>query len=150
MSAGIWRYAAHGNSITSSRVHPGKMTRGTVKPLKKTVSVKAMVAGPVASSSQKAVLATRKRTATVAFTLTVFFSGFTVPLVIFPGWTRELVMLLPWAAYLQIPADIWLGQRQGWALVGGLALQAGWAAVLLGVCWLVLRQATRKVVVQGG
>ena len=88
--------------------------------------------------------------ATIAFTLTVFFSGFTVPLVIFPGWTRELVMLLPWAAYLQIPADIWLGQRQGWSLVGGLALQAGWAAVLLGVCWLVLRQATRKVVVQGG
>ena len=43
-----------------------------------------------------------------------------------------------------------LGQRQGWSLVGGLALQAGWAAVLLGVCWLVLRQATRKVVVQGG
>ena len=88
--------------------------------------------------------------ATIAFTLTVFFSGFTVPLVIFPGWTRDVVMALPWAAYLQIPADIWLGQREGWGLVGGLALQAGWAVVLLGVCALVLRQATRKVVVQGG
>jgi ABC-2 type transport system permease protein len=88
--------------------------------------------------------------ATVAFTLTVFFSGFTVPLVIFPGWTRDVVLSLPWASYLQIPADIWLGKRAGWELVGGLALQAGWAAAMLGVCWWVLRRATHKVVVQGG
>jgi ABC-2 type transport system permease protein len=87
---------------------------------------------------------------TVLFMLTVFFSGFTVPLVIFPGWTRDVVLALPWASYLQVPADIWLGKRAGWDLLGGLALQVGWAAVLFAVCWWVLRQATRKVVVQGG
>jgi ABC-2 type transport system permease protein len=87
---------------------------------------------------------------TVMVLLAAFFSGLTVPLVIFPGWTRDVVMLLPWAAYLQIPADIWLGQRAGWEVVGGLALQMAWALVLLGACWLVLRRATDKVVVQGG
>ena len=64
--------------------------------------------------------------------LAAFFSGLTVPLVIFPGWTRDVVMLLPWATYIQIPADIWLGKRAGWELVGGLALTAGWAVLLLG------------------
>ena len=49
-----------------------------------------------------------------------------------------------------MPADIWLGKREGWDLVAGLAFGVGWAVVLFGVCWLVLRQATRKVVVQGG
>jgi ABC-2 type transport system permease protein len=88
--------------------------------------------------------------ATIAFTLTVFFSGFTVPLVIFPGWTRDVVLALPWAGYLQVTADIWLGKRAGWELVGGLALQLGWIAVLFAACWWVLRRATRKVVVQGG
>jgi ABC-2 type transport system permease protein len=87
---------------------------------------------------------------TLLFVLSAFFSGLTVPLVIFPGWTRDVVLALPWAAYLQVPADLWLGKRTGWEAVGGLALSLGWAAVLLGVCWLVLRQATRRVVVQGG
>jgi ABC-2 type transport system permease protein len=82
--------------------------------------------------------------------LATFLTGLTVPLVIFPGWTRDVVMVLPWAAYIQIPADIWLGQRAGWAAIGGLALQAAWALVLLGICQLVLRRATDKVVVQGG
>jgi len=80
----------------------------------------------------------------------MFLSGLMVPLVIFPGWTRAVAMALPWSAYLQVPADLWLGQRTGWAAVGGLAFQAGWAVVLLLVCAAVLRLAERRVVVQGG
>ncbi len=82
--------------------------------------------------------------------LAIFFSGLALPLVIFPGPLRDVAMLLPWASFLQTPADIWLGHRAGWDLIGGLGLQVGWAVVLLGVCGLVLRAATRKVVVQGG
>jgi ABC-2 type transport system permease protein len=87
---------------------------------------------------------------TLAFLLSSFCGGLTVPLVIFPGWTRDLVMALPWAAYLQVPADIWLGKREGWEAMAGLGFGIAWAVVLLGCCWLVLRTATRKVVVQGG
>ena len=82
--------------------------------------------------------------------LAIFFSGLALPLVIFPGPLRDVALLLPWASFLQTPADIWLGQRAGWELVGGIALQTGWAVVLLGACALVLSAATRKVVVQGG
>lgn len=82
--------------------------------------------------------------------LAIFLSGMAVPLVIFPDGLRQVALALPWAAYLQTPADIWLGHRDGWSLLGGLAAQAGWAVVLLGCCALTLRAATRKVVVQGG
>jgi hypothetical protein len=34
--------------------------------------------------------------------------------------------------------------------VAGLAFGAGWAALLLAACWVVLGRATHKVVVQGG
>jgi len=87
---------------------------------------------------------------TIMFVLAAFFSGMTVPLVIFPGWLGDLAMALPWAAYLQVPADIWLGKRTGIDLLAGLGFQALWAAALLGLCAVVLRIATRKVVVQGG
>jgi ABC-2 type transport system permease protein len=82
--------------------------------------------------------------------LAMFLSGLVVPLVLFPGWARDLAMALPWAAFLQVPADIWLGQREGWAAVRGLAFQAVWAMALLVACRLVLDRARRKVVVQGG
>jgi ABC-2 type transport system permease protein len=75
----------------------------------------------------------------IAAVLAMFFCGLVVPLVIFPGWTRDLAMALPWAAYLQVPADIWLGHRSGLDAVLGLAFQAAWAVVLLGVVSLVLR-----------
>ena len=80
----------------------------------------------------------------------LFLSGMVLPLVIFPGWLREVALALPWASYLQTPADIWLGHREGWSLLGGLGLQVLWAVVLLAVCQAVLLAATRKVVVQGG
>lgn len=86
----------------------------------------------------------------LALVFAVFFSGLMVPLVLFPGWTRDVVTALPWSAFIQVPIDIWLGQRSGAEVVSGLAFQAGWCVVLLGLCRLVLRLADRKVVVQGG
>jgi ABC-2 type transport system permease protein len=88
--------------------------------------------------------------ANLAMLFAVFFSGLAVPLVLFPGWTRDVAMLLPWSAFVQVPADIWLGQRTGMRVLGGVAFQAGWAAMLLLVAGGVLRLAKRKVVVQGG
>jgi ABC-2 type transport system permease protein len=80
----------------------------------------------------------------------VFFSGLTLPLVLFPGWFGVLARALPWAAYLQAPADLWLGKHHGWGVVGTLGLQALWAGLLLVVCRLLLSLAERRVVVQGG
>jgi ABC-2 type transport system permease protein len=88
--------------------------------------------------------------AMLASTAAVFFSGLTVPLVLFPGWFGDLAMALPWAAYVQAPADLWLGKHHGWGVLGTLGLQLLWALVLLAGCHLLLGVAERKVVVQGG
>jgi viologen exporter family transport system permease protein len=80
----------------------------------------------------------------------VFFSGLVVPLVLFPGWTRDVATALPWASYLQVPADIWLGKDSGFEVVKAIAFQVGWTTVLMAACHLVLQRARRRVVVQGG
>ncbi len=80
----------------------------------------------------------------------IFFSGMMLPLVLFPGWLGTLAQALPWAAIMQVPNDIWLGQYDGWALLGALGFQLLWVALLMALCEAVLRAATRKVVVQGG
>jgi ABC-2 type transport system permease protein len=80
----------------------------------------------------------------------IFFSGMMLPLVLFPGWLRTLAEALPWSAFIQVPIDIWLGERDGWGLLGSLAFQALWVVILLACCHAVLKAATRKVVVQGG
>jgi len=80
----------------------------------------------------------------------IFLSGMTLPLVIFPEPLRSIALALPWASYLQTPADIWLGHRTGTGVLTGLGVQLLWIAVLLGLCQVVLDAATRKVVVQGG
>jgi ABC-2 type transport system permease protein len=80
----------------------------------------------------------------------IFFSGMALPLVIFPEPWRTVALALPWASYLQTPADIWLGKREGADLLLGLAQQGLWIGVLLLAAHVVLRLATRKVVVQGG
>ena len=82
----------------------------------------------------------------VALTVSLFFSGMILPLTFFPGWLRELARVLPFASFLQTPVDVWLGQYHAWQL----ALQVGWAVVLLALGRLVLRRATQRVVVQGG
>src|SRR6476661_5510323 len=79
----------------------------------------------------------------------IFFSGMMLPLVLFPGWLGTLARVLPWASYVQVPADIWLGKHTGTGLLAALGFQVLWAVVLLAACHGVLRLATRKVVVQG-
>ena len=87
---------------------------------------------------------------TLSGVVAIFLSGMTLPLVIFPEPLRSIALALPWASYLQTPADIWLGHRTGAGIVSGLALQVLWIVVLLALCQAVMGAATRKVVVQGG
>lgn len=86
----------------------------------------------------------------LAVTLAQFFGGLIVPLVLFPGGLGALARALPWAATMQIPADIWLGQHRGAGLLWALGQQALWALALLGAGRLVGAAAYRRVVVQGG
>lgn len=80
----------------------------------------------------------------------IFFTGMALPLVIFPEPLRSIALALPWASYLQTPADIWLGKDTGADLWLALGQQALWLGVLFAGCHVVLAAATRKMVVQGG
>ncbi|MEU4326816.1 ABC transporter permease [Nonomuraea dietziae] len=84
---------------------------------------------------------------TVSLVLTTFFSGMMVPLSIFPGWLGDLASALPWAAMVQVPADVYLGKAD---LADALAFQALWAAVLLGLGAIATQAIRHKVVIQGG
>ncbi len=80
----------------------------------------------------------------------MFFSGMVLPLRVFPGALGEVAQLLPWAAVLQVPADVLVGARSGDAVLRGLLFQAAWGGALLALGRLVQAAATRKVVVHGG
>nr|WP_239158316.1 ABC-2 family transporter protein [Streptomyces sp. SID13726] len=77
----------------------------------------------------------------------VFFSGMVLPLNAFPGEFGEIVRVLPWAALIQMPADVLMGETDP---LGAFAFQAVWAVALLAAGRLLQRAATRRVVVQGG
>jgi ABC-2 type transport system permease protein len=86
----------------------------------------------------------------LADAVALFFSGMTLPLVLFPGWLGTLAEILPWAGMMQVPADLWLGRHVGPEILAYLGFQVAWIVVLLAGCHVVLRAATRKVVLQGG
>ncbi|GLZ12841.1 ABC transporter permease [Actinomadura sp. NBRC 104425] len=88
--------------------------------------------------------------AAVALVMSLFFSGMILPLVAFPGLLGEVARALPWAALVQVPADVFLGKRTGADLAAALAFQAGWAAVLLAAGRLLTAAARRRLVVHGG
>ena len=82
--------------------------------------------------------------------LLMFFSGFLLPLAFFPPVLQAIARVLPFQAITGLPAQVFLGQIRGEALLQTLLLQIFWAVVLALLALLVLRAAMRKVVIQGG
>lgn len=78
-----------------------------------------------------------------------FFGGLLVPLVLFPPWLEAIARALPFAAMVQVPAELIMGVYDGPAW-RALATQAAWAVTLLVLGRVMLASATRKVVIQGG
>jgi ABC-2 type transport system permease protein len=76
-----------------------------------------------------------------------FFSGLLVPLAFFPEWLRVVAEWLPFRAMVMVPVEVFLGQRP---IGNALAIQLGWAIVMLLLGRLLLDLSVRKVVVQGG
>jgi ABC-2 type transport system permease protein len=74
----------------------------------------------------------------------------TLPIVVFPDWLATIAQLLPFAATLQTPIDVFLNVSTGTDLALAIGVQAVWAALLLAIGQFVTRLATRKVVVAGG
>ncbi|MDQ3779531.1 MAG: ABC-2 family transporter protein, partial [Chloroflexota bacterium] len=74
-------------------------------------------------------------------------SGLLIPLTFFPPALQMLANLLPFRAFVMVPAEVLLGQR---SIATALAIQLFWAVALLLLGQVLLAAAVRRVVVQGG
>lgn len=86
----------------------------------------------------------------LSMTVAVLFSGFLVPIAMWPDGLREIGYLSPFAAMVAIPIDVFLGKLRGADLLAALALQLFWVFAMLALGRLMLGAALHKLVVQGG
>ncbi len=85
-----------------------------------------------------------------AFALALFTSGFMMPLRFFPDWFVRFCYALPFPSTVNAIIETYLGVLQGPALLKALAVQAAWAAALIGLGQVVLRLGLRRLVIAGG
>ncbi len=85
-----------------------------------------------------------------AFGLSWTFSGFFMPLALFPDWLAKFSRLTPFGASLYIPIQIFLGNVQGTALLESLLIQVTWVIILIALDHIILARGIRKLVIQGG
>jgi ABC-2 type transport system permease protein len=85
-----------------------------------------------------------------AFGLSWIFSGFFIPLALFPDWIAQLSRLTPWGSSLYIPIEIFLSVVQGPALIHHLLIQLFWVITLIIFGHIILSLGIHKLVIQGG
>jgi ABC-2 type transport system permease protein len=92
------------------------------------------------------------RGVTMAWTFgTSALAGLAFPLHVLPHWlTLAIWVATPFPSMLQAPLDVIVERGSTPYLLGVVAGQVAWAAVLLGLCWYVQRRAMAKLVIQGG
>jgi len=86
----------------------------------------------------------------VLMPLVVVFSGSLVPLDFFPDTVRPFLHLQPLAGLVDIPFRIYFADISGIAAIEGLALQAGWTLVMIGLGRLVMARMMHHLDMQGG
>ena len=82
--------------------------------------------------------------------LVVVFSGSLVPLDFFPDAMHPFLHLQPLAGLVDIPFRIYFADLHGTAALKGLALQAGWALVLIALGRAAMARMMRRLEMQGG
>jgi ABC-2 type transport system permease protein len=86
----------------------------------------------------------------VGVTVSLFFSGYIVPVRFFPDWLRTIAHATPFPSIVQLPADVFVGAATGADIIVTLAIQAAWGVLLLGLSYAVLTLGAKRLVVQGG
>ena len=86
----------------------------------------------------------------VAATLADFLAGATIPLPFFPATLRKIVELLPFASMQNMPLRIYTGNIAGTEALCGILLQVFWLVVLVLIGKALMKNALKRVVVQGG
>jgi ABC-2 type transport system permease protein len=82
--------------------------------------------------------------------LVIVFSGSLLPLNFFPDALRPFLHVQPLAGLVDIPFRIYFADLRGGAALQGLALQAGWTLLLVGVGRFAMERMMRRLEMQGG
>jgi ABC-2 type transport system permease protein len=79
----------------------------------------------------------------LAIALELLLSGRLVPLTVMPGWAEDIAAVLPFQWTFYFPIWTLVGDFSTAELLGGLAMQALWVAILTGLAMVVWRFAIR-------
>lgn len=79
-----------------------------------------------------------------------FFSGFLMPLRLFPEWLQKIAMYTPFPYMLDTPVEIYMGLRSPSNILQSLSIQIVWIIILVVLAQLVLKRGTRRLVILGG
>jgi ABC-2 type transport system permease protein len=82
--------------------------------------------------------------------LVIVFSGSLLPLDFYPDAWRPFLHVQPFAGLVDIPFRIYFADLKGAAALRGLALQAGWTLLLIGLGRLAMERVMRRLEMQGG
>lgn len=88
--------------------------------------------------------------ARIAFTVSQLFSGFLMPMRLYPDWFVELCHLTPFPAMFNTSVELYLGILSGQDLWLALLNQVIWFVILAAAAQLVLLAGVRRLVIQGG
>jgi ABC-2 type transport system permease protein len=80
----------------------------------------------------------------LAIALELLLSGRLVPLPLMPGWAEDVAKVLPFQWTFYFPIQSLVGDFSRSELLGGLAIQALWIAVLTGMAMVFFRLAVRR------
>ncbi len=78
------------------------------------------------------------------------FSGYLVPLALFPAWLRRVAELTPFPYLQSLPTELLLGRIAPAAALRPLLFQSTWAATALVVLLLLWRDAEKRFAAYGG
>ncbi|HPH94794.1 MAG TPA: ABC-2 family transporter protein [Anaerolineaceae bacterium] len=85
-----------------------------------------------------------------AFSLTWIFSGFAMPLRLFPDWFQQFCAFTPFPAMINTVIEIFLGTLTPPETLQALLLQAAWFVGLSILSQFILKAGIRRLVIQGG
>lgn len=83
-------------------------------------------------------------------TIITFLSGTLIPISFFPGVFKQIISYSPFAGLSQNPVLILTMKMDVLSALRCIVLSLGWLCTMELVAWLIFRQASKKVTVQGG
>jgi ABC-2 type transport system permease protein len=84
------------------------------------------------------------------FVIAWFFSGFLMPLRLFPDWVQTIANWTPFPHLLNSAVEVYVGIISGPTLLQLLLIQLAWGVGLMLIGQLVLKTAVRRLVILGG